>query len=135
MKDPKEKALEIVEKFMFAYIYFTNGADGAKINAKTCAIIYVRGLIKELETHEYRMNGMLLVESVHEKILELKRVLKELKKNFTREFVMTSEEYDEHVINFDGTTEEFYMYCLKTFERSGKKIERRGRPPKNPSVS
>ena len=29
-----------------------------------------------------------------------------------------------------GTTEEFYMYCLKTFDRSGRSIERRGRPPK-----
>jgi hypothetical protein len=61
-------------------------------------------------------------------------LLAELKKGFLREFIMTSQEYNEHVINFDGTTEEFYMYCLKTFERSGKKIEKRGRPPKNPII-
>lgn len=61
-------------------------------------------------------------------------LLAELKKGFLREFIMTSQEYNEHVINFDGTTEEFYMYCLKTFERSGKKVERRGRPPKNPII-
>jgi hypothetical protein len=61
-------------------------------------------------------------------------LLAELKKGFLREFIMTSQEYNEHIINFDGTTEEFYMYCLKTFERSGKRVERRGRPPKNPSV-
>tara|TARA_R110001592_G_scaffold205030_2_gene455409 strand:+ start:2633 stop:3139 length:507 start_codon:yes stop_codon:yes gene_type:complete len=53
-----------------------------------------------------------------------------LQKGFLREFVMTREEYEEHIINFDGTTEEFYMYCLKTFDLSGKSIERRGRPPK-----
>jgi hypothetical protein len=57
-------------------------------------------------------------------------LLRTLKKGFLREFVMTDEEYEEHITNFDGTTEEFYMYCLKTFERSGKKAERRGRPPK-----
>jgi hypothetical protein len=62
-------------------------------------------------------------------------LLAELKKNFTREFIMTSQEYETHVINFNGTTEEFYMYCLKTFERSGKKIEKRGRPPKKSIVS
>ena len=61
-------------------------------------------------------------------------ILKELKKGFLREFVMTSQEYEDHITNFDGTTEEFYMYCLKTFDRSGKRIERRGRPPKNPIV-
>ena len=61
-------------------------------------------------------------------------ILKELKKGFLREFVMTSQEYEDHITNFDGTTEGFYMYCLKTFDRSGKRIERRGRPPKNPIV-
>ena len=53
-----------------------------------------------------------------------------LQKGFLREFVMTKDEYEEHIINFNGTTEEFYMYCLKTFDRSGRSIERRGRPPK-----
>ena len=53
-----------------------------------------------------------------------------LQKGFLREFVMTREEYEEHITNFDGTTEEFYMYCLKTFDRSGKSAEKRGRPPK-----
>jgi hypothetical protein len=57
-------------------------------------------------------------------------LLAELKKGFLREFVMTSQEYEDHITNFDSTTEEFYMYCLKTFDRSGKPVERRGRPPK-----
>jgi hypothetical protein len=61
--------------------------------------------------------------------------LLQLKKGFLREFVMTSQEYEDHVINFDGTTEEFYMYCLKTFDLSGKKAEKRGRPPKNKLAS
>jgi hypothetical protein len=58
-------------------------------------------------------------------------LLQNLKKGFLREFVVTSQEYEDHILNFDGTTEEFYMYCLKTFDRSGKSQERRGRPKKN----
>jgi hypothetical protein len=56
--------------------------------------------------------------------------LASLQKGFLREFVITKEEYEDHITNFDGTTEEFYMYCLKTFDRSGKQSERRGRPKK-----
>jgi hypothetical protein len=56
--------------------------------------------------------------------------LKALKDGFMREFVMTREEFEEHIIEFGGTTEEFYFYCLKTFDRSGKQPERRGRPKK-----
>jgi len=56
--------------------------------------------------------------------------LKALQDGFLREFVMTKEEYFEHITNFDGTTEEFYLYCLKTFDRSGKQPEKRGRPKK-----
>ena len=57
-----------------------------------------------------------------------------LKKGFLREFEMTSQEYEDHITNFDGTTEEFYVYCLKTFDRSGKPVERRGRPTKNKTL-
>ena len=56
--------------------------------------------------------------------------LESLQKGFLNEFVMTKEEYLEHVLNFNGTTEEFYGYCLKTFTHTGKKPERRGRPKK-----
>jgi hypothetical protein len=41
--------------------------------------------------------------------------LKALQDGFLREFVMTNEEYFEHISNFSGNTEEFYLYCLKTF--------------------
>ena len=58
-----------------------------------------------------------------------------LKKEFLREFVMSSQQYEEHITNFDGTLEEFYMYCLKTFDRSGRKPGKRGRPPKSSFVS
>lgn len=60
--------------------------------------------------------------------------LQSLKNEFLREFVMSSEEYDDHIIKFGGTLEEFYVYCLKTFDKSGKPVERRGRPPKNKTL-
>ena len=43
---------------------------------------------------------------------------------------MTKEEYEQHIGEFGGTIEEFYFYCLKTFDRSGKQPEKRGRPKK-----
>jgi hypothetical protein len=60
--------------------------------------------------------------------------LQTLKKQFLHEFIMIKEEYDSHIIEFDGTLEEFYMYCLKTFDLSGKKPDKRGRPPKKSFV-
>ena len=56
--------------------------------------------------------------------------LKSLQDGFLREFVMTKEEYFEHISNFSGNIEKFYLYCLKTFDRSGKQPEKRGRPKK-----
>jgi hypothetical protein len=90
---------------------------------------------------EYRGDIQMLIEKHSVDLARRKRLwedfnkveaelLSELKKGFLREFVMTSQEYEAHITDFDGTTEEFYMYCLKTFDRSGKPIERRGRPKK-----
>lgn len=56
--------------------------------------------------------------------------LKALQDGFLREFEMTKEEYYSHIEKFDGTIEDFYIYCLKTFDRTGKQPERRGRPKK-----
>jgi hypothetical protein len=56
--------------------------------------------------------------------------LKSLQDGFLREFEMTREEYYSHIEEFDGTIEDFYIYCLKTFDRTGKQPERRGRPKK-----
>lgn len=117
-------------EFEFSHYYWQAQLCELEINAKV---------------QEYRGDIQKLIEKNAVDLARRKRLwedfnkieselLAELKKNFTREFIMTNQQYDQHVINFDGTTEEFYMYCLKTFERSGKKIERRGRPPKNPSV-
>lgn len=84
MKTPKEEALEIVLKFMIipdeAMKKDSTAAWIDNLLAIRCSIIYVKGLIKELRPNEYKMNGMVLVESVHDRILELKKVLTELKK-------------------------------------------------------
>ena len=56
--------------------------------------------------------------------------LKSLQDGFLREFEMTREEYYSHIEEFDGTIEDFYIYCLKTFDKTGKQPERRGRPKK-----
>ena len=106
---------------------------------------YWQWKLSEIELNEifktYNNDHQRLVESNQVDLARRKRLiidfekdevtrLEALKKGFLREFVMTKDEYEEHIINFDGTTEEFYMYCLKTFDRSGRSIERRGRPPK-----
>ena len=38
---PKEKAKELVNKFSFASIYFTDGEEEAKLNGKFCAELCV----------------------------------------------------------------------------------------------
>ena len=106
---------------------------------------YWQALLCEMELNtkaiEYRGDIQKLVEKHSVDLARRKRLwedfnkiendlLDEIKRNFTKEFIMTNQEYDDHIINFDGTLEEFYMYCLKTFERSGRKTEKRGRPPK-----
>ena len=106
---------------------------------------YWQAQLCELEINEkhkeYRGDIQLLLEKNGVDLARRKRLwedfnkteaelLANLKKGFLREFVMTSQEYEDHITDFDGTTEEFYMYCLKTFDRSGKPIERRGRPKK-----
>ena len=106
---------------------------------------YWQWKLTELEINEvyksYNNNVQRLLESNQIDLARRKKLMEDfekdeaakleaLQKGFLREFIMTREEYEEHIINFDGTTEEFYMYCLKTFDRSGRSIERRGRPPK-----
>ena len=44
-----EKAQELVNRFMFAGIYFTDGIDGARKNAKQCALIAVDEIIDQWE--------------------------------------------------------------------------------------
>jgi hypothetical protein len=110
---------------------------------------YWQAQLCELEINEkhkeYRGDIQLLLEKNGVDLARRKRLwedfnkteaelLANLKKGFLREFVMTSQKYEDHITNFDGTTEEFYMYCLKTFDRSGKPVERRGRPPKNKTL-
>ncbi len=50
----KEKAEKLVEKFTFASIYFVDGAAGAKLNAKQCALIAVDEILK---VHIWKYNS------------------------------------------------------------------------------
>ena len=42
---PKEKAQELIKKFTFASIYFADKEDGARKNAKQCAVISVNEIL------------------------------------------------------------------------------------------
>ena len=114
------------KEFEFSHYYWQAQLCELEINEKHKE--YNGDVQKLIEKHSVDLaRRKRLWEDFNKTEVEL---LAELKKGFLREFVMTSQEYEDHITNFNGTTEEFYMYCLKTFDRSGKPVERRGRPPK-----
>jgi len=49
MKTDEELARALVDKFTFASIYFTDGENGAKINAKECSKLHLQHSIELLE--------------------------------------------------------------------------------------
>ena len=54
-----------------------------------------------------------------------------IRKEFSKEFRMTEEDYEDEITKFDGSLEELYHHC---FVKYGKKIRiksKRGRPRKN----
>ena len=54
-----------------------------------------------------------------------------IRKEFSKEFRMTEEDYEDEITGFDGSLEELYHHC---FVKYGKKIRiksKRGRPRKN----
>jgi hypothetical protein len=53
-----------------------------------------------------------------------------IRKEFTQEFRMTEEDYDNDVIEFDGTLEQFYNHCLRTYTKKLRSLKKRGRPRK-----
>ena len=53
MLTPKDKAKELIKRFTFSHIYFTNGFDGAKLNAKQCALIAVDEIVEVLDKEGY----------------------------------------------------------------------------------
>ena len=56
---PKEKAKELVNRFMFAGIYFTDGINGAKKNAKQCALIAVDEILTALDEHQWQNKSVI----------------------------------------------------------------------------
>lgn len=57
-------------------------------------------------------------------------IMKELKKNFMAHFEISHDEYDDVILNFDGTTEELYYHMRRSFEHRPKPLKKRGRPSK-----
>lgn len=70
MKNPKEKAKEIVNKFMFSDIYFSVKGQN-KINAKQCAIICCEEVIDNYLNIETQEGNFEFWNSVIEEIKKL----------------------------------------------------------------
>ena len=122
------KFLDKIKNGEYEFSHYFWQAQFCELEINQKYIEYKRDIHKLLENNGVDLNRRKRLWEDFNKIET--ETLSQLKKGFTREFIMTNEEYDQHVISFDGTTEEFYMYCLKTFDRSGKQAERRGRPSK-----
>lgn len=56
--------------------------------------------------------------------------LNELRKEFVKVFIITEEEYDLELENFEGTIEEFYFYVEEKYKKYIKPLSKRGRKPK-----
>lgn len=106
---------------------------------------YWQWKLTELEINElytqYKGNTQMLLEKNKIDLERRKRLIQDfekdennrldaLKKGFLREFHMTEKDYYDHLEKFDGTTEDFFFYCLETFGEVFRPIERRGRPKK-----
>ena len=57
--------------------------------------------------------------------------LETLKKEFTKEFFIEPDEYNNESETFDGTLEEFYKYCSEKYGKNLYRKSGRGRPRKN----
>lgn len=56
--------------------------------------------------------------------------LTQLEKEFINNFNLSKEKYNLHFENYDGTLEDFYMFCLLNFGKRTKPLNKRGRKPK-----
>ena len=54
-----------------------------------------------------------------------------IKKDFTKEFHISLSQFDDEVIEFDGTLKEFYHHCSFKFKKRIRIKSRKGRPKKN----
>ena len=53
-----------------------------------------------------------------------------IRKEFSKEFRMTVEDYDNGVVEFDGTLEQFYNHCSRVYTKKLRSLKKRGRPSK-----
>ena len=56
--------------------------------------------------------------------------LEYLKKQFTREFFISEDEYEEEIVQFGGTLKELYIHCESKYGKQLRSKSRRGRPKK-----
>jgi len=59
-----------------------------------------------------------------------KEKLKILRREFSREFRMTKEDYDREILEFDGTILQLYNHCEIRYRKKLKITSKRGRPRK-----
>jgi len=69
----KKKAEQLIKKLTFAHIYFTDKKEGARINAKICALNAVEFHIEELENIQFNYD-----EDLSDDINYYKRVIQEI---------------------------------------------------------
>ena len=53
-----------------------------------------------------------------------------IRKEFSKEFRMTVEDYDNIIIEFDGTLEQFYNHCSRIYTKKLLPLKKQGRPRK-----
>jgi hypothetical protein len=53
-----------------------------------------------------------------------------IRKEFSKEFRMTVEDYDNEVIEFGGTLDQFYNHCSRVYTKKLRSLQKQGRPKK-----
>ena len=115
------------KEFEYSHYYYQALYCEIEINAKYKE--YNKDLQKLLENNGVDLQRRKRLWDDFEKNEEA--LLKELKENFLSQFVISEEEYNDLIINFDDTIEELYYYVRKTFDSSINSRKKRGRPKKN----
>jgi len=113
-------------EFEFSHYYYQALYCEMEINQKYAE--YKQDMQKLLEKHKIDLQRRKRLWEDFEK--GEKNTLDELKENFMSHFVISEEEYEELIGDFDGTIEELYYYVRKTFDHSIKPRKKRGRPKK-----
>ena len=121
--------LDRIKNKEFEYSHYYYQALYCEIEINTKYEEYKKDIQKLLENNGVDLQRRKRLWDDFEKNEE--SLLKELKENFLSQFVISEEEYDDLIIDFDGTIEKLYYYVRKTFDHSLNSRKKRGRPKKN----